>query len=121
MKRLATSMLLSFGLSPVFASAQDFAISNKASFQQHNIVLVGQPVVAANIAPAAAETTAVSAEWSKAEDLVNGSISKSKLAKMKEVTCALVNFLKDSSLCAAGYNPTWHGEYNSDKNSPGAQ
>jgi hypothetical protein len=119
MKRLATSMLLSFGLSPVFASAQDFAITNQT--QQRTIVLPGQPVAAANVAPAMAETTAVNAEWSKAEDLVNGSISKAKLARMKEVTNALVNFLRDSCLGNAGYNSTWHGEYNSDRNSPGAQ
>jgi hypothetical protein len=119
MKRLATSMLLSFGLSPVFASAQDFSIANQT--QQRIVVLVGQPMASANVAPAAAETTAVSTEWSKAEDLVNGSISKAKLTKMKEVTNTLVNFLKDSCLGTAGYNPTWHGEYNSDKNSPGAQ
>jgi hypothetical protein len=119
MKRLAISILLSFGLSPVFASAQEFTITNQA--QRHTIILTSQPVAAANVSPAAAETTAVSAEWSKAEDLVNGSISKAKLAKMKEVTSALVNFLRDSCLGAAGYNPTWHGEYNSDKNSPGAQ
>ena len=121
MKRLATSILLSLGLSAVFASAQDLTISNQHSFQQHTIVFTGQPVAAVNIAPAAVETTAVHADWSKEEDLVNGSISKAKLAKMKEVTSALVNFLKDSSLVAGGYSPTWHGEYNSDKNSPGAQ
>jgi hypothetical protein len=119
MKRLATSMLLSLGLSPVFASAQDFAITNQT--QQRTIVLPGQPVAVTNVAPAVAETTAVNAEWSKAEDLVNGSISKAKLVKMKEVTSILVNFLKDSCRGNGDYNPTWHGEYNSDKNSPGAQ
>jgi hypothetical protein len=121
MKRLATSMLLSLGLSPVFASAQDFTISNQHFFQQHTIVFTRQPVAAANVVPAAVETTAIHAEWSKEEDLINGSISKAKLAKMKGVTGALVGFLKDSSLVACGYSPTWHGEYNSDKNSPGAQ
>jgi hypothetical protein len=121
MKRLATSILLSLGLSPVFASAQDFAISNQHSFQQHTVVLVSQHVAAVNVAPAAVETTAVHAEWSKEEDLINGTISKAKLAKMKEVTGALVDFLKDSNLVAGSYSPTWHGEYNSDKNSPGAQ
>lgn len=121
MKRLATSILLSFGLSPVFASAQNFTITNQAIFQQHNIVFVSQPVASAIVAPAAAETTAVSPEWLKAEDLINGPISKSKLTRMKEVTNALVNFLRDSCLGAGGYTSTWHGEYNSDRNSPGAQ
>jgi hypothetical protein len=93
MKPLATSILFSLGLLPVFTSAQDFAYSSQK-----------------------AESTAVRAEWSKADDLVNGSITKDKLAKMKEVTGALVNFLQDSCQGA-----TWHGEYNSDKNSPGAQ
>jgi hypothetical protein len=121
MKRLATSILLSLGLSPVFAFGQEFASVNLASFQQNTIILARQPIASRNVPAAAVETTAVRSEWSQEEDLINGSISKSKLVKMKEVTGALVNFLKDSSLVAAGYNPTWHAEYNSDKNSPGAQ
>jgi hypothetical protein len=91
--------LFSLGLSPVFGSAQDLAFGG----------------------PAKPETTGVRVEWSKQEDFINGSISKDKLVKMKEVTGALVNFLKDSCLGAGGYSPSWRGEYNSDKNSPGAQ
>lgn len=98
MKRLATSMLFSLGLSPVFTSAQDLAFTRQI-----------------------AETTAVRTEWLKGEDQVNGSITKDKLTKMKEVAGGLVNFLRDSCLGASSYSPTWHGEYNSDKNSPGAQ
>jgi hypothetical protein len=101
MKRLATSILFSLGLSPIFAFAQDLAFSNRN-----------------------AETTAVRMEWSKAEDQVNGLISKDKLDKMKELSGALVNFLRDSCLGGGGSNlgrGTWHGEYNSGKNSPGAQ
>src|ERR1700727_1202402 len=121
MKRLATSILLSLALSPAFAFGQESAANNRAFFQQTTITLTSQPIASRVFPTATAETTAVRAEWSKEEDLINGSISKSKLVKMKEVTGALVNFLKDSSLTAAGYSPTWHGEYNSDKNSPGAQ
>jgi hypothetical protein len=100
MKRLAASILFSLGLSPVFVSAQDLAFSG----------------------PAKAETTAVRVEWTKQEDLINGSISKDKLARMKEMAGALVNFLRDSCIGAGGgYSPSWHGEYYSDKNSPGAQ
>ena len=120
MKRLAASLLLSLGLSPVFASAQDFAFSNQNSFQQTTLTISGQPVAVADVR-AAVQTTAVRPEWSKAEDLVNGSIGKAKLARMKEVTGALVSLVKDSCLGAGGYSTTWHGEYNSDKNSPGAQ
>ena len=105
MKPLATSILFSLGLLPVFVSAQDLAFSNQKP-----------------------ETTAVRVEWSKAEDQVNGSITKDKLTKMKEVVGGLVNFLQDSCLGGDGsnfgagaYSPIWHGEYNSDKNSPGAQ
>lgn len=106
MKRIATSILFSLGLSPVFTSAQDL---------KNTVTLVRQPI-AATRQVAAAETTAVRTEWLKADDEVNGSISKEKLAKMKVVSGALVNFLQDSCLGA-----TWHGEYNSDRNSPGAQ
>lgn len=121
MKRLATSLLLSFGLSPVFASAQEFAASNQHSLQQHPAILIGPPIAAANIAVASVESTAVHSEWAKEEDLVNGSISKAKLNKMREVTTALVNFLRDSCLGDGDSDPSWHGEYNSDKNSPGNQ
>jgi hypothetical protein len=112
MKHRVTSILFSLALSPVFAFAQDLAFSGKN-----------------------AETTAVHTEWSKAEDQVNGLISNDKLDKMKAVTGALVNFLRDSCVGVGGSNPggggsdpgagvygaTWHGEYNSDQNSPGAQ
>src|SRR5579863_10311713 len=99
MKPFSISILLCLGLLPAIASsAQDLAFSNQK-----------------------AETTAVRTEWLKAEDQVNGSITKDKLTKMKEVAGALVNFLRDSCLGASSYSPTWHGEYNSDKNSPGAQ
>src|SRR5580692_9145186 len=103
MKRLATSILLSFGLSPVFASAQNCAISNQNFFQQHPVTLTGQPVATANVAPAAVETTAVHSEWSKEDDLVDGLISKAKLAKMKGVTNGLVDFLKDSCFASGAY------------------
>jgi hypothetical protein len=128
MKRLATSMLLSFGLSPVFASAHDFTFNSQNYFQQSRVVLASQPIAVGNVAVASAETTAVKSDsskvksdWSKEEDRIDPSISKAKLAKMKGVTSALVDFLKDSGLGAGAYNPTWHGEYFSGKNSPGTQ
>lgn len=65
-------------------------------------------------------TTTTSMEWLKEADHIDESLSKAKLAKMKEVTGALVDFLKDSSL-TGNYSPSWHGEYFSGKNSPGAQ
>jgi hypothetical protein len=105
MKRRVTSILFSLALLPLFAFAQDLAYSNKN-----------------------AETTAVRRGWSKAEDQVNGLIGKDKLDKMKAVTGTLVNFLRDSCLGGGGsdagvgdYSATWHGEYNSDQNSPAAQ
>src|SRR5579863_3510283 len=99
MKPFSISILLCLGLLPAIASsAQDLAFSNQK-----------------------AETTAVRTAWSKAEDEVNGSITKDKLTKMKEIAGTLVNFLQDSCLSGGVYSPIWHGEYNSDKNSPGAQ
>jgi hypothetical protein len=99
MKLFSALTLLWFGLIPVLSSAQDIA------FIKHIEV---------------AETTAVRTEWSKDQDLIDGSISKAKLVKMKQVTSALVDYLKDSAMAAA-YRPVWHGEYFSVRNSPGAQ
>ena len=121
MKRLSTSLLLSFALTPVFASAQDAASTNQVSFQQNTVILSREAVASVNVPVAAAETVSVRADWSKVGDRVDGPISKAKLAKMKVVTNALVDFLKDSCLGAGAYSPTWHGEYFSGKNSPGAQ
>jgi hypothetical protein len=121
MKRFATSMLLSFGISPVFASAQDFTFSSQYSLQQYTIIHSGQPVPTANASAFQVEQTGVKGDWSKEEDRVDGAINKTKLEKMKLVTGALVDLLKNSYLGAGVYNPTWHGEYYSGKNSPGTQ
>src|SRR6202035_449376 len=112
---------LLFALSPVFASARTFVFFNHPSFQRITGILTGQPIAAANVAVATAETPGVKADWSKDEDRVDASLSKGKLAKMKGVTNALVDFLRDSCLGAGAYSPTWHGEYYSGKNSPGTQ
>src|SRR5579859_3476061 len=99
MKPLSTVILLSLGVLPVVASAQDFAFNTHVPFH-HTMAM----------RTSAAETTAVRVEWFKEEDLVDGSISKAKLAKMKGVTSALVDFLKDSCIGLGSYNPIWHGE-----------
>ena len=121
MKRLANSVLLLFALSPVFATAHGFAFFNHTSFQQNTVILASQPIAAANIPVATVETTGVKADWPKEEDRVDASLNKAKLGKMRGVTNAIVDFLRDSCLGAGAYSPTWHGEYYSEKNSPGAQ
>jgi hypothetical protein len=65
-------------------------------------------------APAARST-----QWEKEQDQVSGHISNSKLLKMKNVTDAIVAFFHDSCLSEGPYSPLWHGEYFSEKNSPG--
>jgi hypothetical protein len=120
MKRLDAAILLAIGLSPVFAFGRSVAFSNQKFFQQNTLSLAGQPV-AATRRVSVAETTAVHVEWSKTADQVNGSISRDKLTRMKDVTGNMVTFLQDSCFVDGGYSPSWHGEYNSDKNSPGAQ
>lgn len=57
--------------------------------------------------------------WEKEQDQVNGHIRNSKLAKMKNVSEAIIAFFHDSCLSEATYSPVWHGEYFSEKNSPG--
>ena len=110
MKPLSTFLLFSFGLLPGVSSAQDLAFNIEGSFYH-----------ATTVKTSAVGTTAVRADWSKEEDLVDGSISRAKLAKMKEVTSALVDFLKDSCLGLGSYRSAWHGEYFSAQNSPGGQ
>jgi len=60
-----------------------------------------------------------SGEWGKEQDQVNGRINNARLSKMKSVTDALVTFFHDSCITEGDYAPTWHGEYFSEKASPG--
>jgi hypothetical protein len=57
--------------------------------------------------------------WRQEEDLVNGSISKLTLSKMRGVTTTLMSVLRDSCFIEGSYAPTWHGAYLSARNSGG--
>lgn len=108
MKHFYALLLFSFIVVPVVSHAQDLA---------DNIAIRPPNVFNPQLDT---EMPAVKAsEWSKEEDLVDAAISKGKLARMKAVTGALVGLLKSSCVLAAVYNPSWHGEYFSGKNSPG--
>jgi len=69
--------------------------------------------------PASEIATASSPQWKKEQDQVIGRISNSKLAKMKNITGAIIAFFQDSCLSEGSYSPVWHGEYYSEKTSPG--
>jgi hypothetical protein len=97
------TFLLLFTL-PFFSFAQDFA---------DNISLTGKPATRGNATTTAAPTLS----WRQEEDLVNGSISKLKLSKMKSVTSALIAVLRDSCFIEGSYAPTWHGAYLSARSS----
>lgn len=58
-------------------------------------------------------------QWDREEDQVNGHIGKTQLAKMKNVNEALIAVLRDSCISDGTYNPSWHGEFFSEKTSPG--
>ena len=58
-------------------------------------------------------------QWDREEDQVNGHIGKTQLAKMKNVNEALIAVLRDSCISDGTYNPIWHGEFFSEKTSPG--
>jgi hypothetical protein len=62
-----------------------------------------------------------SQQWEKEEDQVNGRISNSKLLKMKNTAEAIVAFFQESCISEGNYSPVWHGEYFSEKTSPGPQ
>jgi len=108
MKHFYALLLISFIVVPVATHAQDLAvnIAVRSSIFYNPQLDTETPAVKAS-------------EWSKEEDLVDAAISKTKLAKMKAVTSAVVGLLKSSCVSAAVYNPSWHGEYFSGKNSPG--
>src|SRR6202012_5282007 len=69
-----------------------------------------------------------STAWQKEEDQVSGSISKTKLSKMKATAALIIGVLRDSCFTPLGdrtlaagdagtYTPTWHGAYMSTSNS----
>jgi hypothetical protein len=103
MKPFYTLMLL-FAL-PLLSPAQDLADNNVRP--------------ARLTVPTMVSVTAQ--QWVKEADQVNGSISKSQLAKMRTVTTALVAFLKESCLSNGSYSPLWHGEYFAARNSANPQ
>jgi len=100
------AFLLLFTL-PFFSFAQDLADNGR---------LTGNP---ATHGSATSPTTAPFLSWRQEEDLVNGSISKLKLSKMKGVTTTLMSLLRDSSFIGGSYAPTWHGAYLSARSSGG--
>jgi hypothetical protein len=69
--------------------------------------------------PVAETATVASPQWKKEQDQVNGHISDSKLAKMKNVTGAIAALLQDSYFADGSFSPVWHAEYFSEKTSPG--
>jgi hypothetical protein len=117
------TFLLLFAL-PFFSFAQDLADNSR---------LIGNPATHGSATTPAAQTVKKATSptttpasswqqensWQKEEDLVNGSISKSKLSKMRSVTASLINVLRDSCFIEGSYTPTWHGAYFSARNSGG--
>jgi hypothetical protein len=53
-------------------------------------------------------------EWQKQQDEVNGHIPGGKLARMKNVSEAIVSYFHDSCITEGEFSPVWHGEYFSD-------
>lgn len=118
MKHLHAQLFLSFTFFSLVASAQNFG-ANEHDTNRQNAIAAAEPT-RNNIT--VSENLAISnSDWSKEEDQVLGSISRSKLARMKAVTGDLVDFLRDTCIGEGVYNPNWHGEYFSERNSPGAQ
>jgi hypothetical protein len=103
-----TFLLLLFAL-PFFSFAQDLAA---------NTSFTGNSAIHGNVAMTAAPTP--SSLWHQEEDLVNGSISKLKLSKMRSVTSTLISVLRDSFFIGGSYSPTWHGAYCSARGSGGS-
>jgi hypothetical protein len=49
--------------------------------------------------------------WQKTADLVNGHFRSSRLARLKNLSAALVAALQECNFAAVGGNAVWHGEY----------
>jgi hypothetical protein len=90
MKHLSTFLLFSLGCMPAVTFGQDvvfdFRTAHAAQSTNDNAGIVSSVVAKGR------------SDWSKEDDVVDGSISKSKLSKMRWVTSALVDFLEDSSM-----------------------
>ena len=56
-----------------------------------------------------------SIHWKKADDEINGKISKIQLAKLKATTETLHTVLQDSIFGATSLESVWHGEYTANK------
>ncbi len=102
---------------PVSSFAQDFAGNNSLT---GNHASCGMAVTTAARTVKNSTSPTPTSTWRQEEDLVNGSISKLKLAKMKSVTTTVMNLLRDSCFIEGSYTPTWHGAYLSSRNSGSA-
>lgn len=71
-------------------------------------------------APLTAERAPVP-EWQKDQDQVTGHISNRKLARMRNVSKAIVSYFHDSCITEGGFSPVWHGEYFSDNQGSGKE
>jgi hypothetical protein len=60
-----------------------------------------------------------SPEWQRDQDQVNGHISNSKLARMRDVSDAIISYFHDSCITEGEFSPTWHGEYFPDNRGSG--
>jgi hypothetical protein len=100
---------------PVSFFSLFFAFS-RTSFSQD--LTVNEPVSACMV-PASKGAAPELQQWEKGQDQVSGHISNSKLLKMKNITESLVSYFHDSCISDTPYNPTWHGEYFSEKSSSG--
>jgi hypothetical protein len=98
----------------LFFFTQFFAFA-RPSLAQY--VSENTPAVYRTGAPKTADPASL--RWEKEQDQVNGHIGNSKLLKMKAINESLVSYFHDSCMSDAPYNPSWHGEYFSEKSGSG--
>jgi hypothetical protein len=112
MKQFYALLSLAFFL-PAVCPAQDLAATNTPVTKNYNWNTRPDSTISRE---AASHQTQ---QWDREEDVVNGRIGKAQLSKMKGVNEALIAILRDSCISDGTYNPTWHGEFFSEKTSPG--
>src|SRR4249919_2450995 len=101
--KLLYALYLSVCLSPVISFAQDLAVNNSSTS-------VNSTLSSASALSCANEAGPDAGDWQKQQDQVYGHISSNRLARMKNLTEAIIAYFHHSCITEESLTPAWHGE-----------
>jgi hypothetical protein len=118
MMKLLHAVIIAFLFSGSHSFAQDLVVNNSA-LRFASAKSAPTATDARHNASDGQHNAPDAQQWEKQKDQINGHISSGKLAKMKQVTNAIMEYFENSCFMEGQFTATWHGEYYSEKTSSG--